>query len=207
MIEKQSCSPSGPEVHASVPPASPNTETPSAAAVCPRCSETFTRRRKDQRYCSKPCAKTGTRNATRGSQRIADSADARRRQEGRTGRLNILTNALYETAPAYRAAFLESLIAQGQGNVELRQLLTLRHLLQDWTRGVAGRIGIAHSVDHYCREVYGLRSYEVLDPSTALPSADALAFPAEYFGPDAPPVYEDGTLKKRPCPWATRKEE
>jgi hypothetical protein len=87
-----------------------------------------------------------------------------------------------------------------RGNSELRRLVTLRALLRSWdTDEGTGRLHIAHILDHFCREVYGLRSFEVLNPGTELPPEDVLAFPAEYFGPDALPVYEDGALKERSC--------
>jgi len=78
--------------------------------------------------------------------------------------------------------------------------VTLPALLRSWHRDVGtGRLHIAHILDHFCREVYGKRSFEVLNPDIDLPPVDGLAFPAEYFGPDAPPVYEDGALKEQPC--------
>jgi hypothetical protein len=116
-----------------------------------------------------------------------------------------LSHALYETPPAYRAEFLQRLILEARGNAELRRLVTVRALLRSWGRNEGtGRLHIAHVLDHFCREVYGLRSFKVVDPNYVIPTEEALAFPAEYFGPDAPPVYEDGSLKRRPCPWATR---
>lgn len=190
--------------------------TPEATPICPQCLLPFAPRRKDQRYCGRPCQKAATNNAARGPRLIAYSPEARRVQEHRKGRLKGLSDALYETPPAYRAAFLERLIGEARGNAELRCLMTNREILRSWARlrgnrdaggAGTGRLHIAHVLDHYCREVYALRSYEVVDPATVLPSSDDLAFPAEYFGPDAPPIYEDGSLKKRPCPWAARKEE
>lgn len=173
-----------------------------AATCCPRCHSFFQPKRGDQTFCGKPCAKAATRNATRGSRRVAHSAEAARTHEARKGRLEGLSHALYETPPAYRSAFLQRLIAEGRGNAELRRLVTARALLRSWIRDEGtGRLQIAHVLDHFCQEVYGLRSYEVLNPATPVPPVDALAFPAAYFGPDAPPVYEDGALKERPCRW------
>lgn len=182
---------------------------PAAAAdPCPKCCQPFTPRRRGQRYCSKPCAKAATRNATRGPRLIADSPEARRIHEHRKGRVRGLSDALYEAPPAYRAEFVERLIAEARGNAELRRLVTNREMLRSWARDDGtGRLRIAHVLDHFCREVYGLRAFEVMNPETVLPSSDDLAFPAEYFGPDAPPIYEDGSLKRRPDPWAARKEE
>jgi hypothetical protein len=176
-----------------------------AAICCPRCQAAFLRDRKNQRYCSQPCQKAATRNAVRGPRKVADSAEARRIHEARKGRIGGLSHALFETPPAYRAAFLQRLIVEGRSNAELRRLVTVRALLRSWVRDEGtGRLHIAHVLNHFCQEVYGLRSFEVLNPDTTLPSVDTLAFPAAYFGPDAPPVYEDGSLEERPCPWSTR---
>jgi hypothetical protein len=170
--------------------------------TCARCNQSFDQKRTDQRFCSKSCARAASRNATRGQRTLAHSGEARRTHETRCGRVRGLSNAFYETPPTYRAAFLERLIAEGRGNADLRRLVTLRDLLRSWARQEAtGRLHIAHVLDHYCCEVYGRRSFEVLNPASDLPSADALCFPALYFGPDAPPVYEDGSLTRRPDPW------
>ncbi|MFN4154509.1 MAG: hypothetical protein ACK4HF_07630 [Paracoccaceae bacterium] len=175
------------------------------ATCCPMCLKPFTAARANQTYCTRKCQKRYSRNAARGPRTITDSPDAARTHEARTGRIRGLSHALYETPPAYRSAFLQRLIVEGRGNAELRCLVTAHDLLRSWNRHEGtGRLHIAHALDHFCREVYGLRSFEVLNPTRDLPPVDELAFPAEYFGPDAPPVYEDGALKERPCPWLNR---
>ncbi|RWR29642.1 hypothetical protein D2T31_09365 [Sinirhodobacter populi] len=163
-------------------------------AICPGCGATFAPARRNQSYCGRECQK----NAARGPRRITDSAEARRTHEYRKGRIKGLSDALYETPPAYRAEFMERLIAEARGSAELRKGVTNPAMLQSWTRDEgSGRLHIAHVLDHYCREVYGLRSFEALNPAHHLPPSADLAFPAEYFGPDAPPIYGDGSLKMR----------
>ncbi|PVA11554.1 hypothetical protein DC366_00860 [Pelagivirga sediminicola] len=180
--------------------------TAGAEAVCPRCGDTFTPKRTNQRYCIRSCQKAATRNAKRRPQRVDCSAAAQRRQEGRGKRIRGLSHAFYETPPAYRAEFLERLIVEARRLAETRRLVTAREYLRSWGRDEGtGRLHIAHVLDHYCQEVYGLRSYEAANPETVIPAEDDLAFPAEYFGPDQPPIYEDGSLNRRPCSWATRK--
>jgi len=175
-----------------------------AETTCLVCARSFLPSRKDQRYCSRQCQ----RNATRPPRKIADSTAARRTHETRKGRIEGLSNAFYETHPAYRAEFMEKLIVEARGNAELRRLITVRALLRSWLRRrETGRLHIAHVLDHYCQEVYGMRSYEFVDPKTELPSQDDLTFPAAYFGPDEPSIYEDGGLNERPCPWETWKKE
>lgn len=173
--------------------------------TCPKCKEAFVPARSNQKYCSSACQKAATRNVSRGPRQIAVNMEERRRHDIRTGRIQGLSDAFFTTPPAYRAEFMERLITEGRTKSELRKGLTEQALLRSWSRNEGtGRLHIAHCLDHYCQEVYKMRSYEVLAPATVRPSTDDLAFPAAYFGPDAPPVYEDGSLKKRPCPWATR---
>jgi hypothetical protein len=178
-----------------------------ASPLCPRCFQAFLPRRKDQKYCAKTYAKAATRNAMQGPRTVASSWDIKRTVEARKGRVRGLFHAFYETMPCYRAAFLQRLIVEGRWcSAELRRLVTTRAVLQSWNRDQGtGRLHIAHVLDHYCQEVYGLRSYEVLNPTTVLPRTDDLAFPSEYYGPDQPPIYEDGTLTERPCSWLSSK--
>lgn len=169
MIALRSCPTIGPEIIVSVPPAEPSVETLNPHVICPKCAEAFQPKRRNQRYCSDPCRK----NATRGSRKVADSWDEKRRNETRKGRVRGLSHALYETPPIYRAEFMERLIAEARGNAELRRLVTNREMLRSWARlrgshdagdGGTGRLHITHVLDYYCREVYSLRSYEVLNP-------------------------------------------
>lgn len=198
MIETQSYSTHGPEAVASVPPATTTVETLNRQLFCPYCVEVFEPKRKGQKYCSRQCQKAATNHQARGSRKVADSWEEKRRQEERTGRVKGLSHAFYETPPAYRAAFLEELIAEARNNVELRDLVTARAYLRSWDRDEGtGRLHIAHVLDHYCREVYALRSFEVVENKVEFPGNGVLAFPAEYFGPDDPPIYADGSLKQR----------
>lgn len=172
---------------------------------CPQCSAEFHRKRKNQMYCNRDCAKAATRNATRQSRTVKDNPSAKRICEDRSGRCKNLSVYFYETPPAYRAEYLEKLIVEGRKVKELRTFVTTRALLKSWSRGEGtGRLHIAHLLDHYCQEVYRMRSFEVLNPANVLPCETDIVFPAEYFGPEAMPVYEGGTLKHRPCPWGNR---
>lgn len=172
---------------------------------CPKCGLEFIQGRSNQQYCSNPCQKAATRNASRGPRTVADSPEERLRQATRSNRLQNLSNAFFETPPTYRAEFMEKLIAKGRRNKELRRWLTNSDALgcRAHHRGT-GRLHIAFCLVHYCREVYGMRSFAVLDPKISLPPEEKLAFPAQYFGPSEIMIYEDGSLTKRPCPWATR---
>ncbi|UWQ15666.1 hypothetical protein K3556_07280 [Aliiroseovarius sp. M344] len=180
------------------PPGSPE----AVSLPCPHCGTEFHPKRTNQMYCNRQCAKTATRNTNRGPRKSKESSDAKRVQEVRQGRCKGLSHAFYETPPVYRSEFVERLIGEARGVAELRRLVTTRQLLKCWDRDDGtGRLHIAHVLDHYCQEVYRQRSYEVLNPANNLPSAIKLVFPAEYYGPDAPSLYEDGRLKRRPSPW------
>jgi hypothetical protein len=172
---------------------------------CLRCGDEFIADRTNKKYCTPICQKSATRNTARAPRVVADSGEERRRQAIRSRRIQNLTDALFETPPRYRAEFMQKLIVVARRNLELREWLTKREAMgcrahQDKT----GRLHIAFCLDHYCREVYRIRSFVVLEPNTILPTADDLAFPAEYFGPYVVPIYEDGSLNERPCPWSTR---
>lgn len=173
---------------------------------CPSCGRTFHPRRKDMRYCQKSCARSATRNATQNSRTLEHSPNAKRRSEERTERILNLTRAYYDTPPAWRAAFLEALIEEARQKSELAIALTKRAALHPWRpyrcpEGGVMRRHIAAELDHYCQEVRGARSFDVLNPERPLVAPEHLCFPAVYFGPDAPPIYEDGSLQQRPCPW------
>jgi hypothetical protein len=62
--------------------------------VCPQCSAPFAPRRKDQKFCTRPCAKAATRNAKRGSQKIADNRYVARRADMQRSRAFLLNDAL-----------------------------------------------------------------------------------------------------------------
>ena len=172
-------------------------DSTSLQPTCPRCAIGFIPSRSNQKFCSRICQKAASLHATRLPRTIADSPEERRRQRGRSGRLKGLSEAFYGTLPTYRAPFMVALIAEARGKAELRKWLSKRDLLRSWGH-------IAHCLNHFCKEVYGLRSSIILDPARPLPCVVKTAFPAEYYGPDRPPVYEDGSLKQRPSAWSTR---
>lgn len=180
-------------------------DSASLQTACPKCSVEFIPARSNQKFCSRLCQKAATGNATRGPRTVAASPEERRRQSNRSNRLQNLSDAFFETLPTYRAEFMEKLIAEGRGNRELRKWLTKWEAIgcRAHSRGT-GRLHIAFCLDAYCREVYGMRSFNVLNPEKSIPHEYGLAVPAQYFGPYEMSVYEDGSLTRRPCPWATR---
>jgi hypothetical protein len=177
---------------------------------CPVCSTEFTPARSNQKNCSRDCQKNSSR-AAKAALPVVNEVPRKkswnfRRVDGlNNGRMASLRDAFHTTLPKYRAEFMVKLIDEGRRVQRLRACLTLAPLVQSYGReGGSGRLHIANLLNDFCKEVYGMRSYEVLDPATVLPSHEDLAFPALFYGPDEPAIYEDGSLNLRPCPWATR---
>ena len=160
--------------------------------TCPKCGEGFTPARSNQKFCSRGCQK----NTTRGPRTVGESPEERQRQAARSGRLKGLSDAFFETPPQYRAAFMVALITEARAKGELRKWVTKWELLRSWHHHPGtGRLHIAHCLDHFCREVFGRRSFVILDPNTVLPCEEETAFPACYYGPDGVAVRAgvDGT--------------
>lgn len=189
-------------------------DTTSATTSCPVCSTEFTPARSNQKNCSRACQKKATHNTARAAKDappVVNEVPRKkswnfRRVDGlNNGRMASLRDAFHTTLPKYRAEFMVKLIDEGRRVQRLRACLTLAPLVHSYGReGGSGRLHIANLLNDFCKEVYGMRSFEVLDPATVLPSHDDLAFPALFDGADEPAVYEDGSLIQRPCSWATR---
>lgn len=169
----------------------------SLQVACPKCQVPFVPARSNQTYCSKACQK----NAARAPRTVATSAEERRRQELRFGRLRGLSDSFFETHPRYRSAFMIDLIEEARNNAELRGWLTRREQLRRWDHhSGTGRLHIAHCLDHFCSETFGMRSFQVLSREFELPAEEQTVFAALYFGPTGLSIYEDGSLHRRPFP-------
>lgn len=167
----------------------------SLEVACPKCAVPFVPARSNQTYCSKACQK----NATRAPRTVAASNEERRRQECRSGRLQGLSDTFFETPPKYRTAFMLALINEGRRKSELRAWLIQRELLCHWVHHEgSGRLHIVQCLDHFCREVFGQRSFEVLQRTWRLRKGQKPVFPAIYFGPTEPSIYTDGLPRSRP---------
>ena len=96
-----------------------NAET-AVAPACPHCSTTFAPRRKDQKYCSRPCAKAATRNTARGPREYENA----RRNEHHYSRAAWLSYDLNRVPPMkQRAMLLAILEAASGGDGALRTIL------------------------------------------------------------------------------------
>lgn len=99
-----------------------------------------------------------------------------------------------------------SLLEEARRSSELRQWLTQRDMLRGWDyHSGTGRLHIAQCLDHFCSEVFGIRSFRALEGDVELPPEEEAVFPALYYGPTADSVYEDGSLPRRPCPFSGKR--
>lgn len=129
------------------------------ACLSPKCSQPFTPRRKDQRYCSKPCAKAATRNAARGKREVENA----RRDHEHYNRAEWLSYDVNRMPESLRQRFLHALVVSVMsGNAKLRNILTDPRLLGAGCAEPIGKLSIdrrCHSalniaklVHRYCRQ-------------------------------------------------------
>ena len=83
-----------------------------ADPVCPKCLCTFTQKRKNQRYCSRPCQKSATNNAARGSRDRENTL----RNDAHYGRAAWLAYDLYRMSPTKRRAMLLAILEAASNN-------------------------------------------------------------------------------------------
>lgn len=165
---------------------------------CPKCGVQFTPKRKDQRFCDRVCQK----NATRGSQKAADSKDCARNLETRRHRGHLLHDMLLRKHPSDRPAFLDEIVtAAREHDWFLRTKLTDRRYLSP--RAAHGTSEgnrwayLVQEIDQHCRQKWGpdARVFQVADkdwtPPAETPEADrprtSPAHPKEPL-----PVYQKG---------------
>lgn len=131
---------------------------------CPHCSTPFTPRRKDQKFCTRPCAKAASRNAKRGSQKIADNRYAARLADMQRSRAFLLNDALNCRPPTERPAFMETLLrAAREDDGHLRRILSDRRPLWDMGADYAGRPNLSRTLDDYCQRTRnGARLWQVI---------------------------------------------
>lgn len=98
---------------------------PSTNPECPRCGQTFQRKRKDQRFCSRPCQKATTHNASRGPRTTAECITRRHEKRRQWATLAYLNETYYGTVPSGRLGLLKWWLdlARG-GDATLRAALT-----------------------------------------------------------------------------------
>lgn len=129
-------------------------------ALCPSCQRPFRQRRGNQRFCSRPCQK----NATRGSRKVADSFEEKRRSHVHYNRAMWLAHDLYSTRPDQRLGLVASLIeAARTHDAQLRSILTDPTLLNAspddpglfFRRCPYTYKTISQAANAYCRKFWG----------------------------------------------------
>ena len=138
-------------------------------ATCPACAEPFEPRRRDQRYCSRPCQKAATHNATRGP-RTTEASPAQRYEKRRKRALLVwLNTTYYETPPAQRLGLLKGwLDAAREAPGLLREVLITpafarpekdyRHSAS--FRGSWAYPPVPYLADKFCQKFRDCRSWE-----------------------------------------------
>lgn len=91
--------------------------------VCPGCSTSFTPSRRNQRYCTPPCQKRATRNASRCGPR-GDSWDVQHRSRRDHATLQWLNEVYYGTPPGERLGLVNDWLGRARaGDKHLRHVL------------------------------------------------------------------------------------
>lgn len=131
-----------------------------APDLCPACLTKFTRQRRNQQFCSRDCQK----NASRGSRKVSDSWEAKRRSHAHYSRALWLAHDLYTSPPNQRLGFMAEIITAARTHdAQLRGILTDPRLLcasRDspglfFRRCPASYKTIAQAADRYCRKFWG----------------------------------------------------
>lgn len=139
------------------------------APLCPTCCQSFTPRRKDQRYCSKPCAKAATRNAARGPRVIEN----RRRSAAHYDRASWLSYDLNRMHPERQRALLLAILEAASGtDAPLRNILLDPALLGADRSSTIGKLypdsndhtalNVAKMVHFFCRDEWGCSTRDAI---------------------------------------------
>lgn len=170
--------------------------------ACPQCSACFKSRRRDQRYCAKPCAKAATRNASRGSREIENT----RRNVTHYQRASWLSCDVLRLRPERQRQMLLSILQAASGDdAPLRNIVLHPALLGAAWGSSIGKFypdthdysapNIAKMVDAFCREELGCGVRDaILDNGKP-----AHRYLTEAEEPDAPPQHDEThwqTLRK-----------
>ncbi|MFK7764017.1 MAG: recombination protein NinG [Roseobacter sp.] len=74
---------------------------------CPACGTSFTRKRSNQTYCSKPCQRKSSKNSARGDR----SAENKQRSSKHYERAARLTEMIYTTPPQERLEMMKHILS------------------------------------------------------------------------------------------------
>lgn len=114
---------------------------------CPKCSQDFTSRRSNQKYCSDACRK----NATRGA-RKSENKD---RNIHHYARAKDLEHMVYSVAPSERLGMMKHILEHAPYDAGLRNILSDPKLLREEPRK-SGRKNLAKAANAYTHKFFGL---------------------------------------------------
>jgi hypothetical protein len=138
-----------------------------AQSSCPACHTMFSPQRSNQLYCCKGCQKNGSR----GSRRINDSPEEKRRTHEHYNRAYWLAGELYSMQIDQRLGFMAKLIENAMNDdASLRNILTDPKLLKPskdhkfhyWRKCPGSYDTIAQSANKYCRKFWGASVRQVV---------------------------------------------
>lgn len=122
-----------------------------ASLSCETCSAGFAPKRKDQRYCSKGCARKATRNATRTTR----TKENKRMNEQHYDRARAMFRRIYSVAPNQRLGVMQYFLSLVPTDADLRRILSDPALLSIEPRA-DGRKNVAKAADAYVRMFHGI---------------------------------------------------
>lgn len=143
--------------------------TGEAELACPRCGTSFLPQRRNQKFCSRPCAKAATRNSSRGSRPKENATRAR----WHYGRAAWLCYDLHRMHVAERSHMLLAIVEAASGPAAaLRNILLDPVLLSAARDSPAGKLypdsrypdvpNLAKMVHAFCLETWGVGLRNVL---------------------------------------------
>ena len=118
---------------------------------CPGCSTAFTPKRSNQRYCTRECQQSTSRNASRGDR----SKENKERSWQHYERVHRLTEMIYTTPPQQRLGMMKHILEFIPHDAGLRNILTDPQLHKKPPRA-DNRMNIAKAANAYTKKFFGL---------------------------------------------------
>jgi len=120
-------------------------------AECPSCSTVFIPKRSNQRYCSRACQRSTSRNAARGNR----TNENKHRSWQHYERADRLKEMIYSTPPHERLGMMKHILELIPDDAGLRNILTDPKLHKQPPRGDK-RVNVAKAADAYTQKFFGL---------------------------------------------------
>lgn len=124
---------------------------------CPKCSQDFSPKRSNQKYCSDACRK----NATRGSRK----PENKNRTIHHYARASDLEHMVYSVPPSDRLGMMKHILEYVPHDAGLRNILSDPKLLREEPRK-SGRKNISQAASAYTRKFFGLSIQTYMQKTT-----------------------------------------